>query len=433
ARRISDFRFQISNAGPPASSPGTGHGGSHRRLRYFAAALLSVLCFLEFIARLPAQQAGHATDFHTHQDYLGPKLNQKKTEFSGKEASPLAGSSEVLVKGADMKSYREDATLVMEAQAPECVYDGGKKQASSSGPLQMHTGDGRFFIEGTGFLWNATDSSLNLSNQVHSILHAETTTNGAPPTETEIFSGRFDYEMKTGLAIYRVNVRVNDPKMKLTCEILTANLASSTAFSAGDIIDLQALRNRLAEPSASDNVSQYLSAQLQPSTRDLLQKYGGGANSQLQQGLAQDFNQIIQSGLIYDAQRIAGVKLTPETSNLLAQPASGADLVRLNRSLLMDAYPLAISRNQVPQAGGRPDNIVAERNVVIDFIENEQQTHATGGKAVYTRKTATATNEVMELTGNPKLERTNGWMTADVITMDRAADTIRGVGNYHSV
>ena len=388
-----------------------------------------------YAAGLFAQQqpAGHAKDFRTHQDYNGPNLNQRKTEFSGKDASPLAGSSKVLVKGADMKSYREDGTLVMAAQAPECVYDGGKKQASSSGPLKMHTGDGRFFIEGTGFLWRESDSGLVLSNHVHSILHSETT-NGAPPSETVIYSDRFSYDMKTGLAIYRDNVRVNDPKMKLTCETLTANLANPSAFSAGDIINLQSLAGMLKQPSDTDKVSQYLTGRLSPATQKLLSEYGGGTNSRLQQALTEDFNQVIQSGPMYDADRFAGVKLSPETSSLLAKAPTGADLVHLNRLLLQDAYPLEISRGLLAQAGGRPDNIVAEKNVIIDYIEDGALTHATGDKAVYNKKTTgTVTNEAMQLTGNPRLERTNGWMTADVITMDRAAGIIRGVGNYHSV
>lgn len=240
--------------------------------------------------------------------------------------------------------------------------------------------------------------------------------------------------MKTGLAIYRDNVRVNDPKMKLTCETLTANLANSSAFSAGDIIDLPSLQNMLVQPADSDKVSQYLATRVSPATEKLLSSYGGNVNSQLQQALAEDFNIIIQNGPIYDAARFASVKLSPETTNLLAQAPSGADLVRLNRLLLQDAYPKEISKNMVPQAGGRPDYIVAENNVIIDFIEDGATTHATGDKAVYRHKTTgTETNEFMELTGNPRLEKTNGWMTADIITMDRAKDMIRGVGNYHSV
>ncbi len=404
------------------------------RIHRIAAGVLLCALYLCFAPGAMAQHAGHATDFRTHQDYEGPALNQKKTEFSGKDASPLGGPNKVLVKGADMRNFREDGSLIMAAQAPECVYDARLKQARSSGPLQMHTGDGRFFIEGVGFMWNEGESSLQLSNRVHSILHSDTPTNGQPPTETVIYADRFDYEMKTGLATYLGHVRVNDPKMKLTCEILIVNLANSSAFTPGDIIDLPSLRNALNQPADSDKVSQYVATRLAPATQKLLSSYGGETNSPLQKALAEDLNQIIQSGPVYDAERFAGVKLSPETSNLLKQAPSGPDLVRLNRALLLDAYPQAISRNQVPQPAGRPDSIVATNNVVIDYAEDGAVTHATGDKAVYTRKTTgTVTNELMELSGNPRLERTNGWMTADLITMDRTAGMIHGAGNYHSV
>ena len=297
----------------------------------------------------------------------------------------------------------------------------------------MHTGEGRFFIEGTGFLWSETDSDLELSNQVHSILHSETT-NGSPPSETVIHSDRFSYEMKTGLAVYRDNVRVDDPKMKLTCETLTANLANPSAFSASDIINLPSLAGMLKQPSGADKVSQYLAGRLSAATQKLLSDYEGGTNSRLQQALTEDFNQVIQSGPMYDAERFAGVKLSPETSSLLAKTPTGADLVHLNRLLLQDAYPLEISRGLLAQAGGRPDNIVAEKNVIIDYSDNGELTHATGEKAVYNKKTTgTVTNEAMQLTGNPRLARTKGWMTADVLIMDQAVGIIRGVGNYHSV
>src|SRR5258708_1490426 len=55
-------------------------------------------------------------------------------------------------------------------------------------------------------------------------LHAQTTNPAPAPPETEIFADTFDFEMKSKVAVYQHHVRVLDPKMKLTCEILTAKL-----------------------------------------------------------------------------------------------------------------------------------------------------------------------------------------------------------------
>lgn len=82
---------------------------------------------------------------------------------------------------------------------------------------------------------------------------------------------------------------------------------------------------------------------------------------------------------------------------------------------------------QVPESGGRMDHIVAETNVVIDFLDEKGQTnHASGDKAVYTWSTTNSiTNEVVVLTGNPKLENIQGTLTGDVMTWDRINNTLR--------
>jgi lipopolysaccharide transport protein LptA len=81
---------------------------------------------------------------------------------------------------------------------------------------------------------------------------------------------------------------------------------------------------------------------------------------------------------------------------------------------------------RVPQSG-RIDSIVAEQNVVIDAIDNEgKPVHATGDKAVYTyRVVNTVTNETVELTGNPRVQKPGYEATADTITWDRINNTFR--------
>ncbi len=53
----------------------------------------------------------------------------------------------------------------------------------------------------------------------------------------------------------------------------------------------------------------------------------------------------------------------------------------------------------------RPDRIVAETNVIVDyFTEKGEKTHATGEKMVFTHTVANGntTNEVLELTGKSR-------------------------------
>jgi len=46
----------------------------------------------------------------------------------------------------------------------------------------------------------------------------------AAMSETQIFSDSGDFDLNTHVAIYRGHVRVDDPKMRLTCELMTANV-----------------------------------------------------------------------------------------------------------------------------------------------------------------------------------------------------------------
>jgi lipopolysaccharide transport protein LptA len=75
----------------------------------------------------------------------------------------------------------------------------------------------------------------------------------------------------------------------------------------------------------------------------------------------------------------------------------------------------------VPQAGGHVNHIVAETNVVIDFMDDKGHTnHATSDKAVYVYSEAGGvTNETVTLTGNPQMENVQGTLTGDVIVWDR--------------
>ena len=76
----------------------------------------------------------------------------------------------------------------------------------------------------------------------------------------------------------------------------------------------------------------------------------------------------------------------------------------------------------VPPAGGRPNHIVAETNVVIDYTDDKGQTnHATGDKAVYVYSEQDGvTNKTVTLTGNPQIENAQGTQAGDVIILDLA-------------
>jgi lipopolysaccharide transport protein LptA len=88
----------------------------------------------------------------------------------------------------------------------------------------------------------------------------------------------------------------------------------------------------------------------------------------------------------------------------------------------------------LPPAGGLPNHIVAETNVVIDFTNAKGQTnHATGDRAVYVYSEQDGvTNKTVTLTGNPQIENAQGTQAGDVIILDLANNKIH-FDNPHMV
>jgi lipopolysaccharide transport protein LptA len=75
----------------------------------------------------------------------------------------------------------------------------------------------------------------------------------------------------------------------------------------------------------------------------------------------------------------------------------------------------------LPPPGGRVSHIVAETNVVIDFMDEKgQTTHATSNKAVYDyREQGAVTNETVTFTGDPEIDTAQTQSKGDVIIWDR--------------
>jgi len=116
------------------------------------------------------------------------------------------------------------------------------------------------------------------------------------------------------------------------------------AFSEVDIRDLRSLAGKLKQ--AKDGVSQYLISGLDKDIRKALSDYSGSSSDikWLRDPLALELKKVVHGRPIYEPQRFADVKLSPATQALLKKNPQGEALVRLNRMLLEDAYPLEISR-----------------------------------------------------------------------------------------
>ncbi|MDB6064524.1 MAG: LPS-assembly protein LptD [Pedosphaera sp.] len=392
-------------------------------------------------------------------------------ELSGSEAQPLAGSK-VLLKQMKIRTFPEtggDAQMI--AEAPECIYDLKKQQADSAGPLQVHTGDGRFRIEGNGFVWQQSDSSLVISNQVHSVIKAQAGTNASTKAaETKISSDRAWFEMKAEgkgrSAVYQGSVRVEDAQMNLISEILTAELpqegGSPNHIVAETNVVIDFFDERGEKTHATCDKAVYSRNITLTTTNEVVELTGQPRLERTNGWMTADVFYLDRT-----ANTIRGVG--HYRSRLQTQPQA-ADLSKTNAptrpetEITSDAFQYEMHTGsalyqgsvrvdnprfklscenlagQVSQGAGATNhlnNFMAETNVVADFIDERglkrEITHATGDTGIYTfDASGTTTNETIELRGNPRLERTNGWMSADIIIMNRTEGVIRGIGNHHS-
>lgn len=115
-------------------------------------------------------------------------------------------------------------------------------------------------------------------------------------------------------------------------------------FDANAMKDPGSLLVKLQDTRAP--VSEFIASQLSEDMQWVLLGYNGTSTPSPQQRevLLSDLNRLLQVGSLYDAQRFATVELSEQTQALIAEnPQSGEALVRLNRSLLVDAYPYELA------------------------------------------------------------------------------------------
>jgi hypothetical protein len=135
--------------------------------------LSAFLAFGYYAVRAQQNGAGHASDFTSFDYFDAPHAQQIKSRLSGAEAQPLSGGL-LAIKQLKLESFGEDGKLEWTVSAPECVYDTMNATASSSGHLHLALGDGKFSVEGDGFLWRRNGQSLNISNRVQTVIENET-------------------------------------------------------------------------------------------------------------------------------------------------------------------------------------------------------------------------------------------------------------------
>jgi hypothetical protein len=157
--------------------------------------------------------------------------------------------------------------------------------------------------------------------------------------------------------------------------------SGSPLFSMESIADLDGLVDRLRprpqptgeQPAETapgtttrDKISEFVFSQLSRETQELLTHYAGGLDPKLRKALVDDLNKIIQKDLIYTHELFPDLQTrAPEIARLVNQnPTTGPELARLNKLLLLYAYPRELADVNsswtvtLDGANFRPDSVV---------------------------------------------------------------------------
>jgi lipopolysaccharide export system protein LptA len=164
--------------------------------------------------------------------YGPPHEQQNKSVLTAGKYLLLPGGNFLFSDGVTNRLFSETNTLQLVVRAQQCIYNSTNRSVNSSGPIQMQTADGKFTIEGEGFYLLQTNSSLIISNNVHTTIQAEllhsspTNTNNSPSqTDTAplfVNSRQFSYDATSGNGVWRDNVRMTGTNLTLTSSLLIA-------------------------------------------------------------------------------------------------------------------------------------------------------------------------------------------------------------------
>ncbi len=176
-----------------------------------------------------AQQGVVVQNFRVSPEfYPPPHEKQMKFLLEGLTAR-MVSTGRYLVTQAKLQNFSQEGKVEMVVEAPECYYAEKSRWIDSPGAIRVQTGNGGFSIEGMGFLWRQTNSTLLISNQVHTIIRPELfAANSDDPANKsgpiEIRSDSFEYGKDAGFALYRGNVRGTGTDLSLTGDLLSVEL-----------------------------------------------------------------------------------------------------------------------------------------------------------------------------------------------------------------
>ena len=142
-------------------------------LKYWPVAALLAVLLTAAAGRAQTLPLNSGTNLSSVVFFDPPYEQQVMVRLSGAEMTSLPDAI-YDVKKLKIEKYNRDGKLFAVAQAPTCLYAVQDEVASSAGHLELNIYDGKVLVQGDGFLWQQSESSLVISNHVHTVIKTGT-------------------------------------------------------------------------------------------------------------------------------------------------------------------------------------------------------------------------------------------------------------------
>lgn len=388
----------------------------------------------------PPQNAPPQTEsvWHNAVYYDAPYFKLKKMEFSGRADASALSQNGVLIKDVQIDSYRlmtnDPANVTnapeMTVTAPECLFDRKEAQGSSAGPMSARTADGRFLIEGTGYLWQSkgTNATLTISNNVSTTVKNDllATNNAAVDNGgryIHITSHSFHFDRNANLITYRDRVHVEDEQLVLDCDTMNIQRATNGPIGSlvadGNIV----VQDKFTGGRTTGEHAVYSGeqgAQIVTLTGNPFWRSGP------QEATARAFV-FDRSRQTFRAEGDAHFRLPAGSmtgSGFIFSPQGGTPKTPASETNLVDLYAAAVTMVLPETTNGPIQRVIAETNVVITNAPDNSW--ASGDRATYS-----GLDGVLTLNGRAQWWSDRGVARAETLMFDRTNLTFAALTNAY--
>jgi len=275
--------------------------------------------------------------------------------------------------------YDEKGQTNLVFMGTNCVYDARRRTAESPEALQVMTGDGRLELEGEGFTWWQTNNDLVISNRVQTRIRRPASRDGDPDPlggqDLRVTSDRFRFSYPSNRIVYSGHVRVEDPRVQMTCARLTILRSAAGGIERMVAEDDVVMVDRLGGGQATARVAEYVV----DGARETVELTGNPRfHEGVREGTAERFvldrrkstlRAIGAARLVFPA----GAQGAPGLLALAGPAQAGEGEGETNRLIELSADSITIL---LPATNGPVRNVVAETNVVV--FDRQRNGRATG-------------------------------------------------------